>query len=837
MPPSKLSLEFKGLVTAPGQLAIPTGALTTALNVNLPAPGVAEKRTGFVKAAYGFGQGAHSFISTPQLGSKVLVNVGTLTSALALGTTDGTAAITYTQLPGGQGANNNVAAKMKMATMNQALYCTSTNATIAVPPDTINGRFAGMPRPPGMQYNGTPLVTKASNGAVADGFAVAYRVTWTLTEYDYSGTNITQQITSAPSGRYVVQNITGTGGYSAGNARDVQLLVQLPFRTNCTINDPSSRLIDSVYWTLRVYRSKGVNVALGTPTDELQLCWQGQPSAGDIAAGFMTVTDSAPDAALGAYLYTNQYSGGDVGTTLVKSTDATEGIATSNDRPPICTDVAAFQGCLFYANTKTPWRKTFSILAVGTAGTVLKAGDTISLLIGATSATLTAVSGAPGANQFKVETGYSTLTDNVRQTAMNLVAAINAASVQTTFGSSSFVATYVGNDASPGAIGKIMLESIRPFLVTTALTVSTSAGAAAFIGLDEAASRDVWPNGIAVSKPLQGDAVPPCNYFQVGRADSAISRVVTLRDALYIFTDDGIWWVRGQDPSNFQLDQFDNSFRLLARDALTVCNDAIYAWGREGIARITNGGVEYIDLPIRDLTQEIVQKLGDSVFAVNSFAVAYRVARRVLFFYRSAAANNAYGCDRALVWNIATQSWTEYDFTGNSKSCGAVRDSDGTMLMGQASAGTDTPIFYETTPSTTTWEDWDPINNKLTAVSVSMTWATSAPLPDGLCRWHECQVYFSPDTTLNYIGIPQQFSLILQTETLADPNTPNVFQYQGSTVNTLQSNRYQVVRVLCEPSVTFAARMNVTILQSTTNPFRLAGWAMLYSPVSNFMVR
>lgn len=837
-PPSKLSLEFKGLVTAPGQLAIPTGALTVAKNVNFPAPGVAEKRFGFLKAAYGFGSGAHAFVSTPQLGAKVLVNRGTLAGATALGVTDGTAPITGIGPPDGSNIANTVANRMKVAVMSRTHYVTSTRSTVAVTP-TLTGRFAGMPRPPGMDYNATPLVTAVAGGVLPANYACAYRVTWTLTETDASGV-VTQEVTSAPSGRYVVANISGTGGWAAATARDVQLSVLLPQRADCTGSVP----IDTSAWTLRVYRSPSIDFSLGTPSDELQLCYEAKPTAGQITAGVMTFTDSAPNAALGAYLYTNQKSGGDVGTTLVRSTTETEGIATSNDRPPVCTDVAAFQNCLFYANLQTLWRKTFSILAVGTAGAVLKAGDTVSIqYAGPVTATLTAVSGAPGANQFKVETGYTTLTDNVRQTAMNLVAAINSSSVRTTLGSLGVVATYVGNDAAPGAIGKIMLESIRSD-VTLQGGVYTTAGAAGFIGLnDPNFYRDVWPNGIAIAKPLQGDAVPPCNYIRVGRADAQILRVVTLRDALYVFTEDGIWWIRGQDPSNFQVDQFDNSFRLIARDSLVVCADAIYAWGREGIIRLTNGGIEYIDLPIRDLTGEVVDALGQTVFSVNAWAVAYRVQRRVVFFYRTANASNTYGCDAALVFNIATQTWSQYDFKGeqnplgDAKMCGAVRDSDGTMLMGAASNGTDTPLWYETTASTTTWLDYRLVDDKLTPVEVSMTWATTAPVPDGICRWHECQVYFSPDTTASFVGVPGDFIVTLQTELVSNPVTPLASQYQSTLCSLSSMYERQLVRVMCEPSVSFAARVNVGLFNNSLTPFRLAAWAMLYSPVSNFSVR
>jgi len=116
--------------------------------------------------------------------------------------------------------------------------------------------------------------------------------------------------------------------------------------------------INSSYF-FQIYRSStfeatGVQV-LGTdvfPNDELQLVYEAFPTDAEITAGTATVVDVVPDAFRGANLYTNASTG--------------EGILQANDLPPLAKDINVFKNSVFYANTKTRYRKSLSLLGVQT---------------------------------------------------------------------------------------------------------------------------------------------------------------------------------------------------------------------------------------------------------------------------------------------------------------------------------------------------------------------------------------------------------------------------------------------------------------------------------------
>lgn len=86
------------------------------------------------------------------------------------------------------------------------------------------------------------------------------------------------------------------------------------------------------------------------PNDELQLVFEGFPTAAQLAAGQIVYTDNTPDSFLGAFLYTNAISG--------------QGAEQANDNPPFALDINVYKGSMFYANTQTAQTLDIQLLGV-----------------------------------------------------------------------------------------------------------------------------------------------------------------------------------------------------------------------------------------------------------------------------------------------------------------------------------------------------------------------------------------------------------------------------------------------------------------------------------------
>lgn len=141
------------------------------------------------------------------------------------------------------------------------------------------------------------------------------------------------------------------------NSYIINLGVTKTSTVDLTINIPQS-VIDAglnVYF-YQIYRSP-ISEATGTtslsdlvPSSELRLVYEAFPTQAEFTAKKIEVEDIVPDSFAGAYLYTNEATG--------------EGALQANDVPPFAKDINYFKNVVFYANTKTRQRKTFSILGI-----------------------------------------------------------------------------------------------------------------------------------------------------------------------------------------------------------------------------------------------------------------------------------------------------------------------------------------------------------------------------------------------------------------------------------------------------------------------------------------
>jgi len=90
----------------------------------------------------------------------------------------------------------------------------------------------------------------------------------------------------------------------------------------------------------------------GDPGDEMNLIFEENITSSDITAGSIAVDDITPEdfRRTGTLLYTNPVSG--------------EGILQANEKPPFAKDIQSYKNYMFYANTSTVQRLTFSILTI-----------------------------------------------------------------------------------------------------------------------------------------------------------------------------------------------------------------------------------------------------------------------------------------------------------------------------------------------------------------------------------------------------------------------------------------------------------------------------------------
>lgn len=224
-----------------------------------------------------------------------------------------------------------------------------------------------------------------------------------------------------------------------------------------------------------------------------------------------------------------------------------------------------------------------------------------------------------------------------------------------------------------GGVYTISSVTVNTFVINVETLV---AGNVKILDAEQVFSEnEVAPNRIYFSKFQLPEAVPVLNFFDVGPKDKAILRILALRDSLFVFKEDAIYRITGVQAPNFTVSLFDSSTILNSPDSAVVLNNQIFCLTTQGIAQVTDTGVDIISRPIEDQIQKvIIQNLN---YKSASFGVGYETDRAYLLWVPfDKTDTKGTKCFR---YNTFTQCWTEWIKTNT---CGVVNFGDNKLYLG-----------------------------------------------------------------------------------------------------------------------------------------------------------
>jgi hypothetical protein len=592
-----VQLDAKGLYTFNNLLSqVPPGAMTIANNVIIDRPGIVETRRGF------------NFYGTqlPSYGIKGYIYLMRLLWYCNGGQLvyDSDAAGTWVQYAGSYfpPTNNFIFSTQS----NGNFYFTTNNGVYKIAGLTGTPQQAGGPQ--ALDLN---AVTAGAGTAVVTNSQVAYSVVW---GYLDANNNL---ILGAPSEWAYFVN-------SSGATDNVTLTATIPAGVTTS-------------YFVQVYRTPGTASSSTIPGNNFQLAIVYVPTSTDIANKYVTITDAIPDTLLGAYLYTADG----------------QPMNYPNTPPPLAQDIATFNGMTFYINWQTIQQMTVTMDSVG-ATLGIQANDTVTLTdvnLG-TTYTYTFIAGANNAATRKVNivTG-GTIATNIDGTARNLSAMINQDPNNTLW----YAYYQTGTNLLPGGMiisarnlqqGPFNIKSSR----TTAWTPALPSAATTYVS-----SNLVETGHFLVSKVNQPEAVPLVfdNPVQTGNISVILYRALALQDALYIFSNAGIFRVTGTDPLSLQINLFDSSSVLVGLNTPEILNNSIYYCSAQGVCSVSSGGVA---ISSRNIERDVIQLEVLTDFTSLAFGCSYESDRKYFLFSPTGGSDAI--AKQAYVYNWITQCWT-----------------------------------------------------------------------------------------------------------------------------------------------------------------------------------
>jgi hypothetical protein len=596
-----VQLDNKGLYTYPNILSqVPPGAMTVAQNLIIDRPGIGETRRGF------------DFYGTPlpSAAVKAYVYMSRLlwycTGGQLVYDSDGAGTwATYTGLfspPTNSFINSTQS--------NGNFYFTTNNGIYKLDALTGTPKKAGAPE--GLDLSAT-LGTSGTGSAQVTGSQVAYAIVW---GYLDANNNL---VLGAPTEWAFVIN-------SSGSTQDNTIVTTIPEEVG-------------LGYFVQVYRTPCTSSASIVPGNTFQLATQYSPNLTDITNKYVTIIDATPDSLLGAYLYTADGQPSNL----------------PNTSPPLALDITTFNAMTFYINFSTAQQATFTLASAG-APNGIQVNDTFTITDQNTLAAH--IYTAKSANnfplrQFAVVTG-GTIASNIDKTARNLAAAINQDPLNTLW----YAYYQTGTNVLPGGIilkarnlqtGAFYFNSSR----TTCWTPTISSTGSLYIS-----NNTLSPNSFIVSKVAQPEAVPVAYTFPVqsGNISVELYRGLALQDALYLFSNAGVFRVTGTDPTTLQVILFDSSANLVGLQTPTILNNSIYYYSTQGICSVSSGGNQIVS---RNVERDIIQLSVLSNFSSLAFGCGYESDRKYILFAPSSGADSC--ATQQYVYNWITTAFTLWD--------------------------------------------------------------------------------------------------------------------------------------------------------------------------------
>lgn len=617
--PQYIQLDCKGLFTMPNSLSqVPKGSLLEAQNVVVDYNGLLGVRRGIKQ----FGTNLADLTGNPNTelfqeffykGSKLIwygdATVPRLDPAKAYFGYDSDGLGTWVQtthpFPAPAYALTDT---YRSAQSNNNIYFTSVDGILKTD-DPANPLYSagGLPG-----LDGTAALVDVAGFMLTD-TEVAYRMTWITTDANHNA------VEGTPSTRIVIAN-------NSGGDRNVQLTFTIPHGT--TTSDQ---------WV--IYRSPMSASGTTDPSDELQQVLQGNPSSGDITAGFFTIKDTVPQSQLGAFLYTNS---------------GQQGIAQANNIPPLSNDMCFFFGYMIYGAATTQQKFLLSLLSAEPPNGI-QVGDTFTITNGASSFTLTgAVAENIALGEFQVFTGGDPGSD-ILETKTSLIHVLNRYNQSLVY---AFDAT--DSTSATSLPGDFFLQ--EQSIGGGAFGVSSSRSTAwnPTLTTNPADNQSLAGGGLGMgycSKFQQPEAVPTSNTINVGNPNFEWLRCLPLRNSVIVLKSDGLFQLTGT-TFPFTVTTLDTGTILTAPESCAVMNNQVFAYTNQGVVAIAETGPGIISRPIENILQPISSYLYPN-FPQVTFGTAYETDRKFIM----STISNTDSFTRATiqyVYDTITESWTTY---------------------------------------------------------------------------------------------------------------------------------------------------------------------------------
>jgi len=238
--------------------------------------------------------------------------------------------------------------------------------------------------------------------------------------------------------------------------------------------------------------------------------------------------------------------------------------------------------------------------------------------------------------------------------------------------------TIYQTNSTPALLGvyEVTVLTGNTFTVPVEVTTAGTSGYFTPTQLTVSSDNEVKINRIYISKNKQPEAVPLFSYLEAGSADAPIYRIIALRDSAFIFKEDGIFRITGENLASFRVSLLDNTSTIKAPETAVAFNNQVFMFSDQGVVGVSDSGVAVLSRPIESTLLELSSSQYTN-FSTASFGISYESSRQYILFTVTNTADTY--ATQAFVYNSFTNSWTRWPL---SRTYGLVSKRDNKLYSG-----------------------------------------------------------------------------------------------------------------------------------------------------------
>lgn len=288
------------------------------------------------------------------------------------------------------------------------------------------------------------------------------------------------------------------------------------------------------------------------------------------------------------------------------------------------------------------------------------------------------------------------------------------------------------------------------------------------------ATRDEKINRIHFSKPFEFEAFPTDDYVDIGASDKGIIAMRVTRETLWVFKEDGLFRITGEDVDQFDWDRLDATVVAVTPECVLPFAESIVAWTTRGVFLISESTFELISGDVDSTLQDILASEATSGTVLDGrideafMVVDEREGIVRLHLPGTSKTNQAanLGCGEAFVYVVKTRKWFRWVWANAADKRveykpflhGVLEPTTRRVMYvdGYSAAGEGRLWKERSTADAELFVDEDYVGGQL-AVERRAIWLTHEEAPMRDKRWDEISVLFSRERVKQAPAMPGAF--------------------------------------------------------------------------------